>query len=59
MTEQQRASQSYLAFLIDRACDAEGTPLPQGVPERIAYRIIQQAPVVLSALMESAEGKVT
>jgi hypothetical protein len=48
-----------IACLIDTAADAEGSPLPDGIAERIAHRLTTAVPEILDAMMELAKGKVS
>jgi len=59
MTEQQNNSLKAIAMLIDTAAEQEGVPLPDGIAERIAYRLTTAVPTLLDLMAEMARGKVT
>jgi hypothetical protein len=60
MTEPQHRASETLAYVIERAADAEGYSLAPGAAQRIAHHIMEhEATALLEAIAQSAQGRAT
>jgi len=59
MTEDQKTHMAQrLHFLLNRAADAFGRPLPPGLAMYMATQVVKDIPNLLDAIAEASEGKV-